>query len=196
MISNAECDVVSCFDRRCLVAFGSICRRLFSGVLEMVLYSNKMNLRTVKKFAAIMFLICGFAAAAYSQTETTVVEDSAAAKRLLGRHLLSLQWISWDYFGRATVTKTGGIYRIKGGQNSRQNGDYLKIDGVITRIGKNFFEFFGIVETRVSHINGGEPCRRDGMMEFRIKGNRKYWRLADMDNPCDAATDYVDVYFR
>lgn len=196
MIFKAEKDLTFCYDRRCLLGFYGIYLTFFSAVSKMVLYSSKMNSRTAKKFAAVIFLIFGFTSAAYSQTETTVVEDPAAAKRLLGRHMLSLQWISWDYFGRATVTKTGGIYRIKGEQKSRQNGDYLKIDGVITRIGKNFFEFFGIVETRVSHINGGEPCRRDGMMEFRVKGNRKYWRLQDMDNPCDAVTDYVDIYFR
>ena len=37
--------------------------------------------------------------------QRTVVNDTKARTMLLGRHRLSLQWISWDYFGTATVTQ-------------------------------------------------------------------------------------------
>lgn len=49
---------------------------------------------------------------------------------------------------------------------------------------------------QISHINGGEPCVREGEMTFAITRKRKYWRLQEMQNPCDTATDYVDIYFR
>jgi hypothetical protein len=117
---------------------------------------------------------------------------------LLGRHKLSLQWVSWDYFGIATVTNIRGLYSIKGEQKGRgmSKGDYITIDGAITTIDEKEFGFRGKIVARVSHINGGEPCVRDGEFTFKITGKRRYWRLQQMDNPCDTATDYVDIYFR
>ena len=125
-----------------------------------------------------------------------VVNDMAAKQMLVGVHRLSLQWISWDYFGKATVTEKDGRLFIKGEQRGRGNDDYVTVDGVITRVDAKEFTFEGDIVTRVSHINKGEPCKRTGEMTFRITGNRKYWRLQQMDNPCDEAADYVDIFFR
>ena len=128
--------------------------------------------------------------------ERTEVNDRAAAKRLLGRHKISLQWISWDYFGTATVTNKGGLYRLKGEQKGRGSTDIVSVDGVVTQINAKEFKFDGKVITQVTHINGGKPCERTGEMTFRITGKRKYWRLQQIDNPCDGVADYVDIYFR
>lgn len=117
---------------------------------------------------------------------------------LLGKHMLSLQWVSWDYFGIATVTNRRGEYLLKGEQKGRgeQATDFVTIDGVITAIEAKEFKFSGTIVTQVSHINGGDPCTREGEFTFKITGKRKYWRLQQMDNPCDPVTDYVDIYFR
>lgn len=129
--------------------------------------------------------------------ERTKINDKAAASKLLGRHLLSLQWVSWDYFGRATVTNKRGVYHLKGEQEGRGNTDFVRVEGVITRIDAKEFWLDGKVTTQVSHINDGKPCVRDGEdIVFRITGKRKYWRMAEIDNPCDAVADYVDIYFR
>ncbi|MEO8648611.1 MAG: hypothetical protein ABI539_05535 [Acidobacteriota bacterium] len=132
-----------------------------------------------------------------SAQDRTRIDDAAEAKMLLGRHKLSLQWISWDYFGAANVTNSRGVYRIKGSQKGRAgNTDFVGIDGVIKSIGEKEFVFEGTIVTQVSHINSGQPCTRDGEFTFRITGKRKYWRMQQMDNPCDPVTDYVDVYFK
>ncbi len=115
---------------------------------------------------------------------------------LLGKHKLSLQWISWDYFGSATVTNKAGVYSIKGTQKGRATSDVLTIDGMIVSIDAKEFVFEGSIVTQVSNINGGQPCTRQGDFTFRITGKRKYWRLMEMDNPCDGVTDYVDIFFR
>lgn len=128
--------------------------------------------------------------------QKTVIRDDKAWQMLLGKHKLSLQWISWDYFGTATVTNKNGIFYLTGEQKQRQGNDFVRINGKIIRIEKTSFTFVGKIETRVSHINEGEVCERDGKMVFRITGNRKYWRLMQIDNPCDEAADYVDIYFR
>ena len=122
--------------------------------------------------------------------------DEQAKTQLLGEHLLSLQWISWDHFGKAVVTEQNGALSIKGEQKSEKNDDYVTISGIITKVGAGEFTFRGTIVTKVYHINGGKPCIREGEMTFRITGKRKYWRLVKMDNPCDQATDYVDIYFR
>jgi hypothetical protein len=132
----------------------------------------------------------------------TAIHDKAAAKMLVGKHKLSLQWISWDYFGSAFVINnrcrsTSGIcYWLKGQQKGRGTTDHLKVDGMITSIDSKQFAFRGTIESKISHIYEGKPCVRSGDFTFKITGKRKYWRLAEMDNPCDEAADYVDIYFR
>lgn len=130
--------------------------------------------------------------------QKTVIKDAKAKQMLLGRHLLSLQWISWDYFGRANVTEKRGVLYLKGEQKGRgeSSDDYLRIDGVVTRVDAKEFGFKGKIVVQVSHNNNGQPCEREGEMTFRITGKRKYWRLMEMDNPCEGITDYVDIYFR
>ena len=127
--------------------------------------------------------------------QKTIVNDQRAKTMLLGRHKLSLQWISWDYFGAAMVTNRGGTFYLKGEQKQRGGTDFVKIDGIITEINARDFTFNGTIITQVSDIAGGKPCTRDGEMKFKITGRRKYWRLAQMDNPCEAVTDYVDIFF-
>jgi len=148
--------------------------------------------------AAITFFVLTLLSLTIASQQRTDINDAAAAKMLLGRHMLSLQWISWDHFGTATISNSKGLYRIKGEQKGRgqSNGDYLRIDGFITSIDAKEFAFSGKIETRISHINDGDPCVRDGNYTFAITGKRKYWRMQEMDNPCDTATDYVDIYFR
>ena len=144
---------------------------------------------------AILLILMAFSFSVFSQ-EKTIVNNTKAKTMLLGKHLLSLQWISWDYFGAATVTNKNGVFYLKGEQKERKGSDYVKVDGVITQIDAKEFKFDGTIITQISHINNGEPCTRTGEMTFAITGKRKYWRMQEIDNPCDTAADYVDIYFR
>lgn len=153
-------------------------------------------MKKISTFLPALLLIC-FGALSISAQSRTVINDANAAKMLLGRHMLSLQWISWDYFGTATITNTKGVYRIKGEQKAKgPSTDFLRIDGTITEIDAREFKFNGTVTMQIDHINNGEPCVREGDLTFKITGTRKYWRMQEMDSPCDVTTDYVDVYFR
>ena len=148
--------------------------------------------KTVYCASAIVLI---FTATIFAQEKTDV--NSAKAKRMLiGKHFLSLQWISWDYYGRADIWQRKGVMYLKGSQMSRENDDYVKIDGVITSVDEKEFKFDGKIITSINYINGGEPCTREGEMTFNITGKRKYWRLREMDNPCDGVVDYVDIFFR
>ena len=149
--------------------------------------------RSILPLVALL-LATSIPAAAREDAPKTVVTDAAAKRMLVGRHMLSLQWVSWDRFGVATVTERAGTLYVTGEQ--RNGTDFVKVDGVITRVDKTEFALRGTIVTQVSHINGGRACTRDGEFTFAIKGARKYWRLQQMDNPCDVAADYVDIYFR
>lgn len=149
----------------------------------------------IKKFIFAIFLTTAiFGLTAFAQK--TFVNNAKAKTMLLGRHKLSLQWISWDYFGAANVTDKGGVLYLKGEQKSRKDSDFVRINGKITEINAKDFKFDGTIITQISHINGGKPCERTGEMSFKITGSRKYWRLAEMDNPCEGVTDYVDIFFK
>lgn len=149
----------------------------------------------MKFFITAILSIMLLTVSAFAQ-DRTEINDAKAAKMLLGRHKLSLQWISWDYFGTANITNKQGVYHLKGEQKGRGNEDFVKVDGVITSIDAKQFSFDGTVTTQVNHINGGKPCERKGTINFRITGKRKYWRMQQIDNPCDGVADYVDIYFR
>lgn len=144
---------------------------------------------------ASLIIIAGFSSSVFAQ-EKTVVNDVNAKKMLVGKHFLSLQWISWDYFGAANITDKAGVLYLKGEQRQHGGTDFLSIDGTITSIGKNEFKFDGTIIMQISHINSGDSCTRSGEMTFAVTGRRKYWRLREMKNPCDEVTDYVDIYFR
>jgi hypothetical protein len=150
---------------------------------------------TKQRTLALLGMLLLIAGSAFAQQRTRI-NDTRAKAMLLGRHRLSLQWISWDYFGTATVTERRGVLFLKGEQKGRGSSDFVRVDGRITSVDAKQFTFDGKVVMQISHINGGEPCEREGEMTFKITGKRKYWRMQEMDNPCDEATDYVDIYFK
>jgi hypothetical protein len=124
----------------------------------------------------------------------TRISSASARQALIGEHKLSLQWISWTQFGKATVTDDDGMLILKGEQ--RIGSEYVILNGTITDVSEKSFTFDGVIESKTSSVNNGQPCIRRGQMEFAITGNRRYWRMQKMDNPCEAVTDYVDIFMR
>lgn len=130
------------------------------------------------------------------QVKATQILDPVEATKLEGEHLFSLQWISWDDFGAVTITRhEKSPWTVSGRQDSRENDDYLVIDGIITEIDSFQFTFEGMITTKVSFINNGNPTRRSGRMTFKNTGKRQYWRLAEMQNPNEDVLDYIDIFF-
>lgn len=151
-----------------------------------------------KKLILVGLLILAFQTGFLFAQNKTIVNSASARKMLLGKHRFALQWISWDYFGTAIITDKKGVLYLKGEQKERGGGggDFLTIDGTLTQIDEREFKFNGKIVTKVSHLNEGKPCPREGEMTFAITKNRRYWRLQDMQNPCDDVLDYVDIFFR
>jgi hypothetical protein len=155
-------------------------------------------IRSIGAFVAFTTIALTTAAHADDTVQKTVFKDATQRSKILGKHMLSLQWLQFEknMYGSATVTDKGGVLYLKGEQrSSAKDGGYLKVDGRITEVSKNAFKFNGTIKTSVKSINNGEECLRQGDMNFLAKGARKYWRLQEMDSPCSEVTDYVDLYF-
>ena len=117
-------------------------------------------------------------------------------KNILGKHMCSLQWISWKDFGSVTISQDSDkTIHVKGGQKSKTNSDYLDIDGTLTVVNPLHLKFEGEIITCVDNINNGKPVKRKGTYNFTVAGQRRYWRMQEMTNPDDPCCDYVDIYF-
>lgn len=126
----------------------------------------------------------------------TEEQREAFVRNIEGTHMCSLQWISWKKFGSVILERNpDGTLSCTGGQNSTTTDDYLKLDGVVTVINPLHLKFKGKIITCVSHINKGKPVVRDGEFNFTVAGQRRYWRMREMNNPEDGCCDYVDIYF-
>jgi len=126
-----------------------------------------------------------------------VITDQKAAKQLLGKHALTLQWIGTGGLkdaGSAEVKQEGGEWRLTGRKDAKEG--FVSLDGIVTEIGKTTFTFKGKIVTRVEYIFEGKECARDVEVTFERKGARKYWRMYPFDNPCDTAADYIDIFLR
>ena len=117
-------------------------------------------------------------------------------KNILGKHMCSLQWISWKDFGTVIISQDSDrTVHVKGGQKSKTNSDYLEIDGTLTVINPLHLKFSGEIITCVDYINSGKPVKRKGTYNFTVAGQRRSWRMQEMTNPDDGCCDYVDIYF-
>ena len=117
-------------------------------------------------------------------------------KNILGKHMCSLQWISWKDFGSVSISYgADNLLYVKGGQKSKTNEDFLEMYGTLTVLNPLHLQFNGQIFTRVEHINNGKPVKREGTYNFTVAGQRRYWRMQEMNNPKDGYCDYVDIYF-
>ncbi len=166
---------------------------------------------SIWKIVASGIVLLNFCPAVSADSAKTIVRDQKAKQKLLGKHKLALQWISWDKFGSADVVDVAGQLQLKGEQLGSEQGkistsshpgtpgntgDYLKIDGVVTEIDAKQFKFKGKILMRVSSIAGGKECKRDGVFTFALKSHPTYWRMQEIQNPCDEVVDYVDLFCR
>jgi hypothetical protein len=126
----------------------------------------------------------------------TEILDPSAEKLLLGKHNLTLQWVGWENPGKAIVEKRGALLHIKGEQSDPKEGNFLRMEGEIIKVMNRSFQFRGVINTKVSFLNNGNECRREGLFTFTISGKRRYWRMVEMQNPCEDVVDYVDLYLR
>jgi hypothetical protein len=162
----------------------------------------------IKKYVVASIVAIGGATLMLAPTQTrawvgdTIDDDGAAVpaivhsradlNRLLNASGATVQWIGWDRRGRVAVYRNpAGVVWLRGSQS--QGDASLVIDGYVSEIGVNYFNFVGKIDLE-NTPDPGRMCHREGPMTFRVTQNRRYWRLQNME-ACDGLTDYVDIYF-
>jgi hypothetical protein len=147
-----------------------------------------------RMFAAILVFVSWF-----SGIEKGFAADPDVEQKLIGKHMFSSQNVSWKKLGTAEISREGEELYIKARQAAKETGpeeDYVTLSGTLTIVDAREFIVNGELVTKVSHVYDGKPCARSGTFNFKATGKRKYWRLQQMDNPCDPSlVDYVDVFF-
>jgi hypothetical protein len=143
------------------------------------------------------FVAAALCTASMAQADP-VISDQKAAKQLLGKHALTLQWIGTAGHlkdaGSAEVKQENGEWRLSGRNDAKEG--FVSLDGIVTKIDKTTFTFKGKIVTKVEFIFEGKECPREGEWTFERKGSRKYWRMYPIDNPCEAVADYIDIFLR
>ncbi|QJD97311.1 hypothetical protein HH214_16265 [Mucilaginibacter robiniae] len=115
----------------------------------------------------------------------------------VGSHSFTIQWIAFNKAKPGTVMiKSLGKdeYSIEGEQRDKLKNDYITIKGTFLARGREL-KFNGKIVSRISYINGGQPCESTGLVIFKASGKRKYWRLQSMLNCDGESTDYIDIFF-
>jgi hypothetical protein len=130
----------------------------------------------------------GTASAALQKTD---VRSQVAYERLLNNSGITLQWLWHAQRGNLEAKDTDGLITLDGTQANDEGT--LKIKGAVVSISKDSFTFHGTILI-LDAPDKGRHCDRTGDYEFRITGNRKYWRLRQQE-VCDGLADYVDIYF-
>ena len=134
---------------------------------------------------------------AVAQADPTIT-DKTAAKQVLGKHALTLQWLGFGDLqtaGSVNVVAKDGHWLLTGKQEAKEG--FVTLDGEVVAIDKTTFEFEGKVVTRADGNNNDQPCAREGRYTFLRKPGKKYWRMQPVENnPCDPVADYIDIYLR
>jgi hypothetical protein len=124
--------------------------------------------------------------------EATRVLDRDAVARLIANKGVTLQWIGWDQRGSAHARWEGEALRLTAAQ-ARSGAGRLFVDGVVTEIGKDYFDLRGTIRIEDAP-DAGRRCEAMKSWRFAITQNRPYWRLREFEW-CDGLTDYIDIYF-
>lgn len=143
--------------------------------------------------APILWAVALSAPLAAEEPAPTRVLSATDAERLRTVQGITLQWIEWDERGDVEVTVDDrGVWHLSGAQVAPA-GASVRVEGVITEIGEDYF----LLDGRVAIIDTpdtGRTCEADRLWRFGATQRRAYYRLREFEW-CDYLTDYVDIYF-
>lgn len=112
---------------------------------------------------------------------------------ILGKRIFGVQFIL-DGYGTANITKENGLLKIYGSQFSKNQSEYLKINGTISIVNEKKFSFNGNIQLYTKSCCG--VIDKTGIFTFVKSGNRKYWRLQEINKLCSIYTCayYLDIF--
>ncbi|MEE4154258.1 MAG: hypothetical protein V2I27_08870 [Erythrobacter sp.] len=123
----------------------------------------------------------------------TSVLSETDAERLRTVQGITLQWIEANERGHVEVSVSDrGVWHLTGVQVDA-SGASVRVEGVITEIGEDYFLLDGTVAINDTP-DPGRACSANKIWRFGATQRRSYYRLREFEW-CDYLTDYVDIYF-
>ena len=97
------------------------------------------------------------------------------------RDYINIEYKNGVYYGKSEIIR---------------DNDYLYIDGTFEITDANNIYFTGEIREKVSYLNNGQECLRNGTYHFKAYNGRQYWRMQEMAN-CEGngVVDYIDIFF-
>jgi len=162
---------------------------------------SRLSLHCLTVFTALC--AWGFAASAQDDASLNdpyglefappLIKSERDAERLRNLEGATLQWLGWERRGHSlSFVDEKGIWHLT--TELHRDGDrHLKVEGVITEIGKDYFLLHGEI-TIMNTPDQGRFCDVNKVWRFEVTQNRSYYRLREFEW-CDGLTDYIDFYF-
>lgn len=127
------------------------------------------------------------------QAEPTRILSATDVERLKTLQGMTLQWLDWDERGPANVIFAEDGRVILEGSHFDVAGAGVRVSGVITEIGKDYFLLDGRIQI-IGTPDADRRCDADKVWRFAATQRRAYHRLREFEW-CDYLTDYIDFYF-
>ncbi len=140
-----------------------------------------------------------------AQAQETAKEKAQAAlyakllKMYAGSRPMTLQWLNESNTKKAksgkviTKVEQGSPVLSMKGEQRKNDTDFLVIDGTMQPISATEFLFTGTITTKVSYLNEGKECVKEGNFTFKKYPGRAFYRLQEKDN-CSGEVNYVDIF--
>ena len=152
-----------------------------------------MVLTRVRAILIALWLGLLAAPAMADEAGPTRILSETDVERLRTVQGITLQWVDWDRRGDVSVTEgEDGVWRLSGEQLD-ESGAGVRVEGVITEIGEDYFLLDGRVQI-ADTPDIGRSCDATKVWRFGATQRRAYYRLREFEW-CDYLTDYVDIYF-
>lgn len=120
-------------------------------------------------------------------------------KMYTGNRIMTLQWLNESATKKAksgkviTKAEAGSPVLSMKGEQRKDDDNFLTIDGTMQPVSATEFLFTGTITTKVSYLNEGKECVKEGNFTFKKYPGRAFYRLQEKDN-CSGQVNYVDIF--
>ncbi len=152
-------------------------------------------------FSLFFMFVC---AQTQAQAQTLLEKAKTASyqkllKMYAGNRIMTLQWLNESATKKAksgkviTKAEAGSPILSMKGEQRKDDANFLLIDGTMQPVSATEFLFSGTITTKVSYLNDGKECVKEGNFTFRKYPERAFYRLQEKEN-CSGEVNYVDIF--
>lgn len=150
-------------------------------------------------FSLFFMFVCIQVQAQTAQEKTKTAAYQNLLKMYTGNRIVTLQWLNESATKKAksgkviTKAQPGSPVLSMKGEQRKDDANFLLIDGTMQPISATEFLFSGTITTKISYLNEGKECVKEGNFTFKKYLGRAFYRLQEKDN-CSGEVNYVDIF--